>query len=306
MAGTRTEELHTFVSVAKLGSFAGAARTLGLSTSGVSKQIGALEERLGVRLLNRTTRHVALTEVGRVFLERGEGILEQLEELENDVRGLQSTPRGTLRVSAPQDFGRLFLCGMIGRFAADYPALRVELELSDRIVDVVDEGFDVVLRIAKPPDSSLVVRRIGVCERVLCAAPAYLDRHGRPETPAALEKHDCIEYQYQARRSWQFRVDGERVKITPSGRLRANAGWAMREMALSGLGVALLPTFLVADDLESGALEVVLADQLDADIDLMAVIPHRKQVTAKVRAFIDFIVATMDRERWFRRHRSAH
>lgn len=302
MAVTRIEELQTFLAVARLGSFAGAARELGLSTSGVSKQINTLEERLSIRLLNRTTRAVSVTEIGRVFQERGEGILVDLEELESDVRGLQSTPRGTLRVSAPQDFGRLFLCPMIGKFAAEFPELRVEFELTDRIVDVVEEGFDVALRIAEPVDSSLVARKIGICERILCASPEYVEQYGAPANINELASHNCIEYEYLRTRGWPFKVDGERRMVTPTGRLKANAGWAMREMALAGLGIALVPTFLVAADLQAGTLVTLCAEQIDADIALMAVIPHRKQVSAKVRLFIDFMVAAAaDGDDWFRR-----
>jgi DNA-binding transcriptional LysR family regulator len=298
MAETKMDELRTFLEVARLGSFAGAARSLGLSTSGVSKQVSTLEERLGVRLLNRTTRRVSLTEVGRVFVARGEAILGELEQLEAEVQGLQTTPRGTLRVSAPQDFGRLHLCGAMSRFAAEYPELRIELELTDRVVDVVEEGCDVAVRIAALLDSSLVVRRLGRCRRHLCASPEYLDRYGRPESVAALERHSCIEYEYLAGGAWSFVEKGRRRSFTPTGRLRTNAGWAMREMALAGLGVALLPAFLVTDDLASGALESVLDDRIEGDVELMAVIPHRKQLPAKVRVFIDFLVSSFAGERW--------
>jgi len=302
LAVTRIEELQTFLAVARLGSFAGAARELRLSTSGVSKQINTLEERLDVRLLNRTTRAVSVTDVGRIFLERGESILVDLEELESDVRGLQASPKGTLRVSAPQDFGRLFLCPMIGRFAAEFPELRIEFELTDRMVDVIEEGFDVALRIAEPVDSSLVARKIGVCERVLCASPEYLVNYGTPESLDELGQHNCLEYEYLGTRGWPFLVDGRRRMMNPTGRIRANAGWAMREMALAGLGIALLPTFLVANDLDGGHLTTVLSDSLDADIALMALIPHRKQISAKVRLFIDFMVASAaEGNDWFRR-----
>jgi DNA-binding transcriptional LysR family regulator len=298
MAETRIDELQTFLEVASLGSFAGAARRLGVSTSGVSKQVAALEERLGVRLFNRTTRRVSLTEVGREFVARGEGIVEELERLEADVQGLQATPRGTLRVSAPQDFGRLYLCGAMSRFAAEYPDLRVEFELTDRVVDVVEEGCDVAVRVAALVDSSLIVRRIGRCRRILCATPAYLDQYGRPESVRALERYNCIEYEYLASGSWSFVEEGRRRSFTPTGRLRTNAGWAMREMVLAGLGIALLPTFLIVEDLASGALESILPDRLDADLEFMAVIPHRKQLPAKVRVFVDYLVTSFAGESW--------
>lgn len=301
MPSGRVDDIRTFIQVAELGSFAGAARALGLSPSAVSKQIGLLEERLGVRLLDRTTRHVSLTEVGRLYFERGAGVLGDLEQLEAEVRGTHAALRGRLRVSAPQDFGRLFLCDVVASFVDRFPELRLELELSDRLVDVVEEGFDVVVRIARPRDSSLVVRRIGVCERVLCASPAYLERYGTPRAPQDLDRHSCIEYEYLPDSgAWPFRVDGRTRNVRPTGRLRTNAGWAMRAMALAGQGVALLPIFLVEDDLARGDLVRLLDDVLDADVELMALIPQRKQVSAKVRAFLDFVVERLRGQGWWR------
>lgn len=298
MAKTRTEELRTFIAVARLGNFAQAARELNLSASAVSKQIGTLEARLGVRLLNRTTRALSLTEVGKVFLERGVEILTDLEQLEDEICGLQSAPRGTIRVSAPQDFGRHVLSKELVDFAALYPDLRVELDLSDRLVDVVEEGYDVVLRVAKPIDSSLVMRRLAHCRRILCATTSYLNQYGRPAGLADLEKHNCIEYEYLADQRWKFLVDGEIHSISPSGRLKANAGWAMRQMALAGLGIALLPKFLVDEDLKSGDLEEVVIGELQEDIDVMALVPHRKQLAMKVRVFVDFLVDTFTQQHW--------
>jgi len=262
----------------------------------------SLEERLNARLVNRTTRSVVLTDLGRVYLERSQAILGEIDELEAAIQGLHATPRGTLRVSAPQDFGRLFLCGAVAQFVSDYPELRVEFELTDRLVDVVDEGFDVALRISELKDSSLTIRRLGVCERVLCASPTYLERYSRPRRPAELDQHNCIEYEYLAAPSgWRFRDENGRARsMAPTGRLRANSGWAMREMALAGHGIALLPIFLIANDLEGGRLETVLDDSLDADMEVMTVIPHRKQVAAKVRAFIDFLVENLDANAWIR------
>ncbi len=208
----------------------------------MSKQLRALEERLGVRLLQRTTRSVVLTDLGRTYLERSSAILTEIDELESSMRGLQSTPRGLLRVSAPQDFGRAYLCGLVGRFTAAYPELRIDFVLTDRTVGVVEEGFDVVLRIGEMQDSTLAVRRLGVCERVLCAAPAYLERYG----------------------------------------------------------IALMPTFLVRDDLKSGALVSLLDDALDADLQVMLLMPHRQQITAKVRAFVDTVAGELDPTAWRR------
>ncbi len=280
------EEMRTFTRIAELGNLGAAARELGLSPSAVSKQLRQLEERLGVRLLQRTTRSIALTDIGRTYLERSKAILEDIEELEASMRGLHSEPRGLLRVSAPQDFGRAYLCGVVGRFTAAYPELRVDFVLTDRTVGVVEEGFDVVLRIGAMEDSGLAVRRLGVCERVLCAAPSYLERYGRPSSPRDLERHDCIEYAYLgAQGRWRFR-EGDRTRsVVATGRLRVDTGWAMRSMTLAGHGIALLPSFLVREDLAAGALETVLDDVLDADLEVMLLMPHRRQIAAKVRAF---------------------
>lgn len=292
----RLEEMATFVQVVEARGFSAAARELGLSPSAVSKQVRVLEERLGVRLLQRTTRRLALTEPGRRFLERARAILAEVRELRADVAGLQREPRGTLRIAAPPDFGRLQLGRLLAAFAARHPDLGIELELSGRAVDVVEEGFDVAIRIAALRDSSLVARRLAPCRRVLCASPDYLRRRGEPRRPADLERHECIDYAYQAAPGgWRFRVTGRRGgrgrsrTVFPSGRLRLNDGAAMREFVLAGLGIALLPTYIVGDDLREGTLRTVLDEVLDGDIEVMAVYPHRRQLAAKVRLFVDFL-----------------
>ncbi len=295
----RLAEMRTFERVAAHESFAGAARELGLSPSAVSKQIRALEERLEVKLLQRTTRQVTLTQAGQAYLERARKILGEVDELEMTVRGLHFEPRGTLRVSAPQDFGRLYLCEAVGAFAAEYPHLRIEFEMTDRKVDVVEEGFDVAVRVAKLASSTLVMRRLGRCERVLCASPAYLAAYGTPESPAALGSHNCIEYDYAESNSWTFRVAGRAQTVAATGRLRANSAWALRSLALAGQGIALMPRFLVHEDLAEGRLVSVLANALDADLDVMALLPPGRHVSAKARAFVDFIAERLRSEPWW-------
>lgn len=288
----RLDELRTFARIARTGSLAAAARELGVAAPTVTKQLQALEARLGVRLVNRTTRRLVLTELGERYQARVEQLLADLESMDLEVRQLHGTPTGTLRISAPQDFGRLFLCDIVARFAALHPELRLDLELTDRLVDVVEEGWDAVIRIARTQDSSLAIRRLGVCRLVLCATPAYLEAHGRPQSPHDLQRHECIRYTYMASpAAWSFRERGRRVSIFPGGRLHANAGWAMRALMLAHQGIALLPRFLVADDLASGAVESLLDDCLDAELTLMLLRPHREPVPAKVRAFTDFVVA---------------
>lgn len=296
---SKIEELRTVISVAKHKSFAHASRELGISTSGVSKQIATLENRLDVRLFNRSTRSVTLTDVGARFIEGARDILIQLEDLEKTTQGTHTAPRGVLRVSAPQDFGRFFLSTIMVKFADLYPDLRVELELTDRLVDVVEEGFDAVVRLAKPHDSSLVMRRIAICERVLCASPEYLEKYGEPSEAVELSKHCCIEYEYLADQRWKFLENGKRKTIVPSGRMKANAGWSMRDMTLASLGIALLPRFLVQNDIESGQLTTILDESLDENIDMMVLIPHRKQLATKVRIFIDYLINEIQSEPWY-------
>ena len=292
-------EMRTFGQVAAQESFAGAARALGISPSAVSKQIRLLEDRLGVKLVQRTTRRVTLTQAGRLYFERAQKILGELEDLEVTVRGLHSEPRGTLRVSAPQDFGRLYLCEVVGAFAAAYPHMRIEFEMTDRKVDVVEEGFDVAIRIAKPASSTLVMKRLGRCERVLCAAPAYLAAYGVPASPAALASHNCIEYDYAESNAWTFKSAGRRQAVSATGRLRANSAWALRSLVLAGQGIALLPRFLVHEDLTEGRLATLLDDILDDDLEVMALLPPGRHVAAKARAFVDFISGRLRSEPWW-------
>lgn len=287
----RLGELEAFAAVAETGGFTAAARALGRTTSGVSRQVRALEERLGVRLLHRTTRRVSLTEVGAAFRERVQGVLHDLEEAELAVSRLQEEPRGRLRVGIPMDFGRLALADGLAGFAARHPGLRLEVELTDRFVDVVQEGFDLVVRIGNLPDSSLVARRLGPCRRLICAAPSYLEAHGRPARPADLEDHSLVGYAYQRSRRWRFRSreGDEIVEVEP--RHVANNGEMIRSLLLGGLGVALLPTFLVGDDLRAGRLEALLPDLLDADTTIWAVTPHRKLLATKVRLMLEHLAS---------------
>ncbi len=287
----RLAELEAFAAVAEAGGFTAAAHALGRTTSGVSKQVRALEERLGVRLLNRTTRRVSLTEVGTAFLERVQDVLQDLESAELAVGQLQEEPRGVLRVGAPLDFGRIGLARSLAEFAARHPALRLEVELADRFVDVVEEGFDVVVRIANLPDSSLVARRMGPCRRLLCAAPSYLAAHGRPERPGDLAGHAVVAYAYERSRGWTFRGEGGEQTVAVEPRHRANNGEMIRRMLLEGLGIALLPTFVAGDDLRSGRLEALFPDLLEADTAIWAVTPHRKLLATKVRLLLDHLVA---------------
>ncbi len=287
----RLSEFESFLEVARSESFTAAAAALGISASAISKQVKSLEARLGVRLLNRTTRRVALTEEGRAFGERIEAVMGDIREAESVVTASATEPRGVLRVGVPMDFGRLHLAEPVADFAASQPQLRIEVELGDRFVDILEEGLDVVVRIGELADSSLVSRRLAPCRRVICASPAYLDRHGRPRSIEDLTSHHRIGYAYESDRMWAFdSPTGPRRVEVPVGH-RSNNGEMTRAMVHAGLGIALLPTFIVSDELRAGHLETVLADQLKSEIPIHAVYPHRKHLSAKVRAFVDHLVS---------------
>ncbi|MBW2272943.1 MAG: LysR family transcriptional regulator [Deltaproteobacteria bacterium] len=281
-------EFESFSQVATRGSFTAAAEALGVTPSAVSKQVKALEERLGVRLLNRTTRRVSPTEAGRAFHERIQAVLHDVSEAEQAATQLQAEPRGTLRVGAPMDFGRAHLAEPIARFAGEHPDLELQVDFQDRFVDVVDEGFDVVVRIGALPDSSLVARTLAPCRRVLCASPDYLARKGTPRSGRDLLAHTRIGYAYELERSWSFE-GAQRISVPI--RHRSNNGELTRQLLLAGLGIALLPTFLVSEDLLAGRLQSLPVAGLEADIAIHALYPHRRHLSAKVRHFVDYLTA---------------
>ncbi len=288
----RLAGIPAFEGVVAAGSFAGAARALGLSVAAVSKQVRALEDRLGVRLLHRTTRQVRLTDAGERFHERCQRILADLEEAEREVAAGQATPRGRIRVSAPMSFGERHLGSLVSGFLEQHPDVEIDLVLDDRFVDLLAEGFDVAVRIAELHDSSLVARRLCPSRRVLCASPRYLAQHGAPGTPDDLAAHRCIGYAYMASGcDWPFRVRAGRRLVRVRGPVMSNNGDVLRALAIAGCGIALLPTFLVAGDLKAGLLREVLPDRLDGDPALWVLHPSRRHVPLAVRAFVDFLVA---------------
>ncbi len=284
--------MAVFAKVVEENGFSSAARALGMSRSAVSKEVRALEDRLGVRLLNRTTRRLHLTELGAVFYERCRRILAEAEAAEIAVSRLHGDPRGTLRVNAPVSFGVRHLAPALTGFMRRYPELSVDLSFTDRFVDLVEEGYDVVVRIARLPDSALIARRLCDSRRVVCASPAYWRARSRPRHPTELVAHECLGYAYLAEgREWRFRGPEGAVAVRPSGRFTANNGDALRAAALAGLGVALLPTFIVGEDLRRGRLETVLEEFEPEPAGIYAVWPHARHLAAKVRVFVDFLAA---------------
>jgi DNA-binding transcriptional LysR family regulator len=286
----RLAELQALVEVGRSASFTRAAETLRVTPSAVSKQVRALEDRLGVRLLDRTTRRVALTDEGRVFMERASNILQEVDDLERALVDRRSEAKGPLRVSLPNDFGRRHLTQPLAAFTSLHPALELDVEFNDRFVSVVDEGFDVVVRIGESADSSLVARRLGPCRRWICAAPGYLARHGHPRTPEDLRRgHQRLAFAHETDRSWLFDGPAGPERIDVPIRHRTNNGEQIRCWAAGGEGVALLPTFLIADELRSGALIALLRDALRADTSIYALYPHRRHLSPRVRVFVDFM-----------------
>jgi DNA-binding transcriptional LysR family regulator len=287
----RFAALEAFVRVAETNSFSEAARRLRTSKSAVSRHVAAIEADLGVRLLQRTTRSLTLTEAGRGYFERARAILADLAEADQSVSRMQAAPRGRLRVNAPMSFGYLHLAPAIPDFLVRHPEVSVELTMNDRFVDLVDEGFDIAVRIGSLADSSLVARRLAPIRRAVCASPDYLATRGTPASPDDLGTHDCIGYTAAAApQEWRF-VDreGRPWPVAVTGRLTVNNGDAIRAAALGGAGIAYMPTFIVGGDLQDGRLASVLDAFIPQDMTLNAVYPHARHLSPKVRAFVDFL-----------------
>ena len=296
----RFDNMRVFARVVESGIFTGAAARLGISASMVSQHVKELEERLGARLLNRTTRRVSLTETGRAYYERCTRLLADLEETEEAVSDMHAAPRGELRVNAPPTFGILHLAPAIADFTTRFPAISVELMLSVRIADLIDEGVDVAVWVGELPDSSLIARQLAPCRMVVCGAPRYFEKHGTPRTPADLAIHNCLTVAVTGLsyyRTWHLTAaDGTALNISPIGNLRTNSGAVLKVAALAGHGLVCLPTYLVGDALQSGRLVTVLDDYTAPPLALRALYPHNRHLSAKVRAFVDFLASRFGRE----------
>jgi DNA-binding transcriptional LysR family regulator len=283
--------IRAFTRVVQHGNFAAAARELRLSRSAVSKYVIELERELGAQLLVRTTRSASPTENGQAYYERCIAILADLEEADRAVASLQSEPRGLLRINAPMSFGTLHLGRAVADFMEKYPELQIQLVLSDQQIDPVQEGFDVTLRIADLPSSSLIARKIAPAARVVCAAPSYLARRGLPKHPSELRDHDCLTYGYLATgNQWKLTgPDGDHWIQIP-WTLCSNNGEVLRDAVVKGRGIALLPTFIVGADLQEGSLRSVLTDYRAPEISVYAIYPQTRHLSVKVRVFIDFLI----------------
>ena len=294
----RFESMRIFAKVVEASGFTTASASLGISTSMVSQHVKQLEERLGARLLNRTTRTMSLTEVGRAYYDRCKRLLSDLEEAEAAAGKMQVAPRGELRVNATPVFGVLHLAPAVADFTTRFPSISVEMMLSDRIVDLVDEGFDVAVRVEPLPGSSLVTRRIASCRMVICGAPAYLKKHGVPRTPADLADHNCLTFTGASyMRAWHLGASkAESLEVPLKGNLRSNNAAVLLWAALEGQGLVSMPSYMVGDALESGRLRAVLNDYAAAPLTIRAVYPHGRHLSAKVRTFVDFLAARFGRD----------
>ncbi|MEW6689502.1 MAG: LysR family transcriptional regulator [Pseudomonadota bacterium] len=287
----RLQAMSVFAKVVEQGSFARAAARLGISTSACSRRVAELEAHLDARLLNRTTRRLSLTESGQAFYERCVQLLADLEEAELAAAASGARPRGTIRLTTSVTFGVRHVSPAIGEFLAKVPEVSFDVSLSDRIVDLVEEGYDLAIRIGAAGGETVVARKLGEVRMIACASPAYLRRHGAPKTPEDLARHRCLTYEYlQARRLWTFRDrDGRERAVRVSGPLHSNNGELLAAAAVQGVGIAFEPDFILAPDLGAGRLVPVLQAFAAPAAPIYAVYQSRRYLSAKVRAFVDFL-----------------
>lgn len=291
--------MAVFARVVEAQGFSAAARRLGLSKSAVSKHIAQLEDRIGARLLHRTTRSLRLTDVGSAFYERCARILAEAEEAELAVSHMSAAPRGTLRVSAPVSFGSRYLAKPIAELACLYPELRIEVVLADRLVDLVDEGYDVAIRIGRLPDSSLIAKRLCAMPGFIVASPTYLAAHGTPDVPADLAKHNCLSYSLSSTGDVYHFRDGDRdIALKVEGTMRANNGDILMEAVRQGVGLGYMPAFLAGCDLRTGTLVEILPQFRALPGAISAVYPHNRNLSVKVRVFVDYLVAHFAEVPW--------
>jgi len=294
----RLTSMNVFVKVVDCGGFSAAARRLTMSATMVSNHVQALEEHLGARLLNRTTRRIGLTETGRAYYERCTGILAEIEDADRAAGALHSTPMGTLKIHVNQHIVR-FLAPVIAEYLRRYPAAAIDLTGGDRMVDLVEEGYDLAVRTVRPPESALIVRNLSVWHHILCVAPGYFDDHPPIATLSDLTRHNCIRYAfYPHGDEWRFTgPDGKPASVRVSGNLVSNVAEMLRVVGLNGSGVFLAPSFIVEEDLEAGRLVEILPDWHPVEFAINALYPHRHQLSSKVRIFIDLMAEHFARHR---------
>ncbi|GAB3047716.1 LysR family transcriptional regulator [Stenotrophomonas tumulicola] len=285
------DAMRVFVAVVERNGFSAAAEALGMSTAGVTRQIAALEKRLSTRLLNRTTRRVSPTTTGAAYYDQCLRLLAEFDALEASIGAQALVPSGTLRINAPVSYGIARLGPLLASYRAAHPQVELDLSLSDRLVDMVEEGYDLAIRITRSPHPSLIARRLGEAQIRLCASPAYLAQRGHPTHPQELAAHDCLGYSYwTGGDQWTLRGPGGEASVAVSGSLRVNNGDVLREAAIAGLGIILQPDFLVEQALADGRLQPVLPGWDVPPIGIYAVYASRSHLAPKVRSFIDHLL----------------
>lgn len=284
------EGVSEFVAVAECGSFTAAANKLASTVVKVSRRVTQLEQRLGVKLLHRTTRKVTLTEAGRVYFGQCKHLVEGLESAELAVTQMQSEPRGLLKVTAPVTYGEKYIAPLAHQFLQQYPQVDLDLNLTNQTLDLVDSGIDVAIRLGRLQDSTLIAKRLGDRQLLVCAAPDYLAAHGEPRTLAQLRQHQCLIGSVDV---WRFREQGNAKALRVTGRIRCNSGVALLDAARAGLGLVQLPEYYVADLLAAGELQEVLEPYRDEREGIWAVYTPNRNLSAKVRLFIDFLAESL-------------
>lgn len=300
MLRSNLNEILVFMAVVDEGSFVAGGRAMGLTRSAAGKSVSRLEDRLGVRLLNRTTRTLSLTDEGRLFYERGMQILAAVDDAESSMAGRTGTPRGLLRLTVPDAFGRLVILPLLRKYLETWPDIQIEVSFTDRQADIIEEGFDLAIRIGGTnSDTRLVSRVVAKYKAMLCASPSYIAAHGEPLDVDSLANHDCLIFSSRNRRqSWLVRDDeGRWIKAPGRSRLRLDSGEAIRDAAVSGLGIGFLPDFLVAGDLAAGRLQQVLPDLEFEQVNIVTIYPTKRLLEPRVRGFIDLMVEELSNAR---------
>ncbi len=291
--------MRTFVRVAEAGSFAAVAARLDVARSVVTRQVAALEERLGTKLIARSTRRLALTAAGEAYLEKCREILALVEEAEGDLSEARRELRGRIRLSVPLSLGLRYLSAMICDFTSTHPQVSLELDFSDRRIDLIAEGMDLALRVTAQLEDTVVARRIGTCRSAVIASPDYLARHGRPRHPRDLSEHQCFGYVPALRSNWPFFIKKKLTWVPTEGRIQANNGDALLDAAIRGLGITYQPTFIAAEALRAGQVVSILEDYPPIEMGLYAIFPGGRYLPHRVRALVDFLAARIgDRPAW--------
>jgi DNA-binding transcriptional LysR family regulator len=284
--------LKTVIAVVETNSFTAASERLGMSKALVSKYVGEVESSLGIRLFNRTTRKLALTDAGKSYYEHSLSLLEQFSAMVDNVTGEQTSPRGLLRISAPVTFGEMKLSPIIPKFLQLYPELNVEVRVTNNAMDMVEEGIDVRLMLGGVTDSNMIARHLRTFPLILCASPKYLEKSGMPQTPEDISKHACIiDSNFRVGKQWPIILkNGEARTINVNSHISVNSPKAVQEIAIAGGGIGMIPEFIVEDAIKDGSLIRILPDCTTLEFGLFAIYPHRKYVSRKVRCFIDFVL----------------